>query len=103
MAAGATAPLWRLAAVTASSAMLVPTVSTKSVDATISYITDTKAESDKVDFVRIDSEFAKAIQPFSIACSSDYKHLGRRLFNEIAQAGARFEEAGFHFRLNAGE
>ena len=84
---------------TASSAMLVPTVTTGSVDATIAYITDTLAESDKVDYVRIDSDFAKAIQPFSIARSSKHKHLGRRLFNAIAAAGERFKDAGFHFRL----
>jgi molybdenum ABC transporter molybdate-binding protein len=84
---------------TASSSMLVPTVATKSVDATISYITDTKAETDKVDSVLIDSPYAKAVQPFSIACSSDHKYLGRRLFNDVAGAGDRFREAGFHFRL----
>ncbi|TWT84081.1 putative binding protein precursor [Planctomycetes bacterium CA13] len=86
---------------TASSSMLVPTVSTNSVDATISYITDTKAESDKVDSVRIDSLYAKAIQPFSIACSSDYKFLGRRLFKDISAAEERFVKAGFRFRLGS--
>ncbi len=84
---------------TASSAMLVPTVTTKSVDATISYITDTKAESDKVEAVKIDSPFARAVQPFSIARSSDWKYLGRRLFNNIAAAKEHFEKAGFRFRL----
>jgi ABC-type molybdate transport system substrate-binding protein len=84
---------------TASSAMLVPTVTTNSVDATIAYITDTLAEADKVDYVRIDSEFAKAVQPFSIAKVSDRKYLGRRLYAAIAAAGDRFKDAGFHFRL----
>jgi molybdenum ABC transporter molybdate-binding protein len=84
---------------TASSSMLIPTVSTKSVDATIAYITDTKAESDKVDSIHIDSPFAKAVQPFSIARSSDWKYLGRRLFQDVAAAEQRFEEAGFKFRL----
>ena len=84
---------------TASSSMLIPTVTTKSVDATISYITDTKAESDKVEAVYIDSPFAKAVQPFSIACSSDQKHMGRRLFRDVAAAEKHFEDAGFHFRL----
>jgi len=84
---------------TASSSMLIPTVSTKSVDATLAYITDTKAESDKVDAVYIDSPFAKAVQPFSIARSSTQKHMGRRLFKKVAAAEKRFEEAGFHFRL----
>ena len=84
---------------TASSSMLIPTVATKSVDATIAYITDTKAEGDKVDVVRIDSPYAKAVQPFSIARSSDYKYLGRRLFLHIATAEDRFEQAGLHFRI----
>ena len=74
-------------------------MTTGSVDATIAYITDTLAESDKVDYVRVDSEFAKAVQPFSIARSSEHKHLGRRLFKAIAEAGERFTGAGFRFRL----
>lgn len=82
---------------TASSSMLIPTVTTKSVDVTIAYITDTKAESDKVDAVTIDLPFAVAIQPFSIAKSSDHKYLGRRLFKTIAEARKQFEEAGFEF------
>jgi hypothetical protein len=85
---------------TASSAMLVPTVTTKSVDATLAYITDTQAESDKVDVVRIHSPYALAIQPFSIARSSDYKYLGRRLFESVARSGEQFRAAGFHFRLD---
>ena len=84
---------------TASSSMLVPTVTTNSVDATIAYITDTLAEADKVDYVRIDSEFDKAVQPFSIAKVSEQKYLGRRLYAAVAAAGDRFKDAGFHFRL----
>ncbi|NOU36505.1 MAG: molybdate ABC transporter substrate-binding protein [Kiritimatiellaceae bacterium] len=84
---------------TASSAMLIPAVTTKSVDAAIAYITDTKSESDKVDVIRIDSPFAIAVQPFSVACSSEHKFLGRRLFGKIAASEKRFEDAGFNFRL----
>lgn len=85
---------------TASSAMLIPTVTTKSVDATLAYVTDTTAESDKVDAVFIDSPDALAVQPFSIGRSSGYKHLGRRLFRAVASAEKQFEEAGFDFRIN---
>lgn len=85
---------------TASSAMLVPTVTTKSVDAAIAYVTDTTAESDKVDVVRIASPYAIAVQPFSIARSSDHKYLGRRLFETLARSGEQFRAAGFHFRLD---
>ena len=85
---------------TASSAMLIPTVTTKSVDATLAYNTDTKAESDKVDAVRINSIYAKAIQPFSISRSSDFKYLGRRLMKQIREAKESFTSAGFNVRSN---
>jgi molybdenum ABC transporter molybdate-binding protein len=84
---------------TASSAMLIPTVTTGSVDAALAYATDTKAEADKVDVIRLDLPSAKAIQPFAIARSSDHKYLGRRLLAAIAASKETFEQAGFHFRL----
>lgn len=80
---------------TASSALLIPAVTTKSVDAAIAYNTDTVAERDKVDTIRIDSPAAKAIQPFSIARTSRYKYLGRRLLGAITAAPEEFERAGF--------
>ncbi|MHC4627459.1 MAG: substrate-binding domain-containing protein, partial [Planctomycetota bacterium] len=83
---------------TASSAMLIPTVTTKSVDATLAYLTDTVAESDKVDAILINSEHAKAIQPFSIARSSEYKYLGRRLLKRITESKESFSSAGFNVR-----
>jgi molybdate transport system substrate-binding protein len=84
---------------TASSAMLIPTVTTGSVDATLAYATDTRAESDKVDAIAIASPAATAIQPFAIARSSDYKNLSRRLLRALANSRHAFETAGFHFRL----
>ncbi len=86
---------------TASSALLVPGVTTKSVDAAIAYVTDTVAEREKIDTVRIDSPAAKAVQPFSIARASPHKYMGRRLFAAIAAARGEFERAGFHYRLGA--
>jgi molybdate transport system substrate-binding protein len=85
---------------TASSAMLIPTVTTKSVDATLAYNTDTMAESDKVEAVHIDSPYAKAIQPFSISRASEYKYLGRRLKKRISVSKEAFSSAGFHFRMD---
>jgi len=82
-----------------SSSMLVPDVATGHVDATVAYISDTLANRDKVDVVRIQSLHNLAIQPFSIARSSDHKHLGRRLFKRIAASPEAFTTAGFHFRL----
>ncbi|MBD3317347.1 MAG: molybdate ABC transporter substrate-binding protein [Chitinivibrionales bacterium] len=88
---------------TASSALLVPSVVTKSVDAAIAYGTDTKAEADKIDEISIDSPYAKAVQPFSIARSSEYKYLSRRLFEDILNAREAFTKAGFHFLADSTE
>jgi molybdate transport system substrate-binding protein len=85
---------------TATSALLVPNVTTGSADAVLAYATDTRAEADKLDVVPIDSPLAKAIQPYGIARQSDYKYLGRRLFQSIAQSRRVFELAGFHWQLD---
>ncbi|MEK6248522.1 MAG: substrate-binding domain-containing protein, partial [Planctomycetales bacterium] len=85
---------------TATSAMLVPMVITGSVDAVLAYRSDTKAEHNRMTVVDIDSPLAKAIQPFSIARSSDFKHLSRRLFDRITRSREDFETAGFNWRLN---
>jgi len=83
-----------------SSAHLVPDVVTGHVDAAVAYITDVLANRDSVDIVRIDSPMNVAIQPFSIAKTSDHKYLVRRLFRRIADSPEAFESIGFHFRLN---
>jgi hypothetical protein len=70
------------------------------VDAAVAYITDTMANRDDVDIVRIDSPLNVAIQPFSIAKTSDHKYLVRRLFQRVAASPEAFEDVGFHFRLN---
>ncbi len=88
---------------TQTSALLVPTVTTNSVDATLAYATDTLAESDKIDVIRIDSSAGTAVQPFSIARSSDQKYLARRFYKAIAGAKENFESAGFHWRLNGSD
>jgi molybdate transport system substrate-binding protein len=84
---------------TATSALLVPAVTAKSADAVLAYKTDTLAEREKLDVVELSSQKAKAIQPYSIARSSEYKYLGRRLFEAIARSQASFESAGFNWRL----
>jgi len=82
-----------------SSALLVPDVVTGHVDAAIAYITDVLANEDEIDIVRFASPLNRAVQPFSIAKSSDHKFLSRRLFRLIASSPDAFESAGFHFRL----
>jgi len=83
-----------------SSALLVPDVVYGHVDAALAYITDVLANRDGVDIVRIDSALNRAIQPFSIAKTSDHKYLTRRLFRKIANSPEAFEDVGFHFRLD---
>jgi ABC-type molybdate transport system substrate-binding protein len=82
-----------------SSAMLVPTVTAEAADAVLAYATDTLSERDKLDVIPIDSPLAKAIQPYAIARSSDYKYLGRRLYATIEHSRDCFESAGFVWRL----
>jgi len=84
---------------TATSALLVPNVTTASADAVLAYATDTLAEGEKLDVIPIDSPLAKAIQPFSVARSSDFKYLGRRLFETVAASRGDFEAAGFRWGL----
>ncbi len=82
-----------------SSAMLIPNVTTGTADAVLAYETDTLAERDKVEVIPIDSPLARAVQPYSISRSSDYKYMGRRLFEKIAGSRVLFEQAGFNWRL----
>jgi ABC-type molybdate transport system substrate-binding protein len=84
---------------TATSALLVPQVTTGAADAVLAYATDTLAEAERLHVVPIDSPLAAAIQPYSIARSSDFKYLGRRLFATIEQSPDAFTSAGFKWRL----
>ncbi len=83
-----------------SSALLVPDVLTGHVDAAIAYITDVLPNQDSVDVIRIQSPVNIAIQPFSIAKTSEHKYLLRRLFKRIVNSPEAFESVGFHFRLD---
>jgi molybdate transport system substrate-binding protein len=86
-----------------SSALLVPDVVTGHVDVSLAYITDVLANREQVDIIRIASPLNLAIQPFSIARTSDHKFLVRRLYKQIAASPEAFESAGFHFRLDEDE
>ena len=87
---------------TATSALLVPAITTQAADAVLAYRTDTLAERSRLDIVEIPSTLSKAVQPYSISRSSDFKYLGRRLFDTIARSRDKFESAGFHWRLKSG-
>ena len=83
-----------------TSAMLVPAVTTGAVDATLAYATDAKSSAGKLDIIPIELDTARAIQPFSIARSSQHINLSRRLFEHLARSRHHFEAAGFHWRLD---
>ncbi|MEZ6048900.1 MAG: substrate-binding domain-containing protein [Planctomycetaceae bacterium] len=85
---------------TTSSAQLVPLVLTNAADAVLAYQTDTKAEADKIDTIPIDIKESRAIQPFSIAKSSNKKYLARRLYQTVAHSQQAFETAGFNWLLD---
>lgn len=87
----------------ASSATLVPTVTTNSVDACLAYRTDTLAEASKVDVIPLDSAQAKAVQPLAISKAGVHKHLSRRLMDAILSAREQFEATGFVYRLGRKE
>ena len=85
---------------TASSALLIPNITTGAADAVLAYRSDTLAEREKLEVVAIDSDLAKAIQPYSTARSSQHKALSGRLFDTIARSRDQFEKAGFNWRLD---
>lgn len=84
-----------------SSALLVPDVLTGHVDAAIAYVTDTLPHRDQVDVLSFDLPDSVAVQPLSIARSSEHKYLARRLFRRIAESEEAFETAGFRYRRGA--
>jgi hypothetical protein len=74
------------------------------VDVAIAYVTDTLAVRDHIDVLPMNVPGSVAVQPISIARSSDHKYLARRLFRRIAESKAAFESAGFRYRgLDSGE
>jgi molybdate transport system substrate-binding protein len=84
---------------TCSSALLLPMVTTGSVDAAFVYQSDILGARDQVDAIRIPSPKARAVQPFSIARTSQQKWLSRRFFATLARHKERFEAAGFRWLL----
>ncbi len=85
---------------TTSSSLLIPAITTAAADAVLAYRTDTRTVTDQVEIVPIDSPYAKAVQPYSVARSSDFQYLGQRLFEAIAHSQTEFESAGFEWQLD---
>lgn len=82
-----------------SSGMLVPPVVSGAADATLAYYSDTLPEREKLHVIRIDSEYAQAIQPFTVAYTSQHKQLMYRLYDFIGQSEEIYEELGFGWVL----
>lgn len=82
-----------------SSGMMVPPVVAGSADASLAYYTDTIPERDRLHVVRIDSEYAHAVQPFTVAYTSHNKRLMHRLYETIGQSQEIYDELGFGWTL----
>lgn len=82
-----------------SSSLLVPTVATGAADVALAYVTDCRAEADRLDVLPLATPLARAVQPYSVSRASRHKELGRRLLDSIRQSRATYEAAGFRWRL----
>jgi len=83
---------------TCSSALLLPMVTTGSVDAAFVYESDVTLSDREVDMIRVAVPEAIAVQPIGIARSSEFKWLTRRLMDAVTRGRASFEAAGFRWR-----
>ncbi len=82
-----------------SSGMLVPPVVSGAADATLAYYSDTLPERERLHVIRIDSEYAQAIQPFTVAYTSRHKQLMYRLYDFIGRSEEIYAELGFGWKL----
>jgi molybdate transport system substrate-binding protein len=82
-----------------SSGMMVPPVVSGAADASVAYFSDTLPEREKLHVVRIDSAYAQAVQPFTVAHTSRHKRLMHRLYRFIGQSREIYAELGFGWEL----
>ena len=75
--------------------LLINQIRTGSLDAVVVYEVNYKLAEDYLDFIRIDHEGARAVQPFAVRVDSPRKLLGQRLLACMQKNRARFEESGF--------
>jgi ABC-type molybdate transport system substrate-binding protein len=83
---------------TCSSSLLLPMVTTRSVDAAFVYESDARLSADTVDTIRLAVPEAVAVQPIGVARSSGFKWLSRRLMDAVTRGRGSFEAAGFRWR-----
>jgi molybdate transport system substrate-binding protein len=82
-----------------SSGMMVPPVVSGAADASLAYYSDTLPERDSLHVVHIDSEYAQAVQPFTVAYTSKHKQLMYRLYDFIGRSEEIYRELGFGWEL----
>ncbi len=79
--------------------LLVTQLRAGALDAAIVYRVNTQAGAgDSVDFIPIQHEGAKAVQPFSVRTNSPNAQLGQRLLEFLKTNRAKFEATGFQWR-----
>lgn len=82
-----------------SSGMLVPPVVSGAADATLAYYSDTLPERERLHVIHIDSEYAQAVQPFTVAYTSQHKQLMYRLYDFIGRSEEIYAALGFGWKL----
>ena len=82
-----------------SSAMMVPPVVAGAADASLAYYNDTLPEKDRLHVVALEGDYARAVQPYGVAASSEHRHLMRRLYRFIGESRAIYEQFGFGWEL----
>jgi len=82
--------------------LLVTQIRAGALDAAIVYrVTVQAAASEHLDFLPIQHEGAKAVQPFSVRTTSPNAQLGQRLLSFLRENRAQFEQTGFEWRGEA--
>jgi len=82
-----------------SSGLMVPPVVSGAADVSLAYYSDTLPERDKLHVVHIDSDYARAVQPFTVAYTSHYKQLMHRLYAFIGESEEIYDALGFGWEL----
>ncbi len=82
-----------------SSGMMVPPVASGAADVSIAYYNDTLPEKERLEVIEIESEYARAVQPFAVARTSRHRHLMLRLYSMIGRSREVYEELGFGWEL----
>jgi ABC-type molybdate transport system substrate-binding protein len=80
--------------------LLVNQMRAGALDAAIVYRVNYQPSAEHLDYVAIQHEGAKAVQPFSVRSTSPNYHLGQRLLAFLKDHHQQFEDAGFQWRGN---